>query len=175
MKKALVMCAALLVVFAAMATAQPETDRHPMERHGHKSLLEGLNLTDQQQVEMKTLRLAMEKKSIQSNAKIRLARVELRELFAAEKPDRGAIEKRMKDVSDLQYQEKLDWVDHHFAVIALLTPEQQKIWKKHMGSFGRGEMMRHRGIRKHMGMGGPGMGMLPPQGDEEVTETIDQN
>ena len=47
--------------------------------------------------------------------------------------DLARIEKKMKEVSDLQYQEKLAWLDHTFAVRAILTPEQIGVWKKGMG------------------------------------------
>jgi Spy/CpxP family protein refolding chaperone len=70
----------------------------------------------------------------------------VKELFAAASPDKGAIEKKMKEVSELQFQEKVNGLDHLFAVRAMLTPEQQKLWKELMKNAGpeMRERMRER-------------------------------
>lgn len=111
-------------------------------------MMEALNLTDQQKVQMEKLRTELEKKQVAVQGKIAVLRVELKELFQAENPDRSAIEKKMKEVSDLQHQLKINGLDHLFAVKGILTPEQQKEWKKHMLAMGE----------QRMGMG---MGMGP--------------
>jgi Spy/CpxP family protein refolding chaperone len=84
------------------------------------------------------LRLDLEKKQAETQSKIHIVRLDLKGLFMAEKPDRGAIEKNLKTISDLQYQAKLNHVDHLFAVKGILTSEQQKIWKEHMMEQGDG-------------------------------------
>ena len=95
-----------------------------------------LNLTDQQETQMQTLRFDLEKKQTTVQSKVKLLRIDIKELFAAENPDKNAIAKKMKEVSDLQLQEKTNVLDHMFAVKAILTPEQQKIWKQHMRQMG---------------------------------------
>ena len=160
-----------MLAFASLAFAQPEGGRPHMQMH--QQLMEQLKLTDQQKTEMQKLRLEMEKQQVQIQAKIRLQRIDLRELFAAEKPDRAAIEKGIRAVSDLQLQEKMNMVNHLFSVNALLTPDQQKIFKKtigeRLGAFS-GEMRalrgRMRGLR-HEGRGmQPERGMQPSPGME---------
>lgn len=89
-----------------------------------------LNLTEAQEKEMKNLRLDLEKKQTQVQSKIKLERLDLKGLAMADNPDKAAIEKKVRTISDLQNQLKLNWVDHWFAVKAILTPEQQKIWKE---------------------------------------------
>jgi Spy/CpxP family protein refolding chaperone len=112
-------------------------------------MAEELNLTDQQKDQMKKFRLDFERKQIGTHPKIKMARLDLKELFLKDKLDRSAIEKQMKAISDLQYQTKLDHVDHWFAVNEILTPEQQSIWKEHFGE--RGKRMRgHFRGRGHM-------------------------
>ena len=111
-------------------------DRMPM----HGRMMEALNLTDQQKVQMEKLRTELEKKQVTVQGKIAVLRVELKELFQAENPDRNAIEKKMKEVSDLQHQLKVNGLDHLFAVKGILTPEQQKEWKKHMLAMGEQRM-----------------------------------
>ncbi len=140
---------ASLTAFGQDAGANTQMRQHPF---GGQSMKERLNLTDQQQAQLRDLQFQFRKKQIQLRAKIQLARLETRELFSADKPDRSAIEKNVKAISDLQYQQKLDRIDHLFAVRNILTPEQLKIWKDGMGR-------RHMMMRRHpMGQQQRGMG-----------------
>lgn len=110
-------------------------------------LLDELKLTDQQKDQWQELHFALEKKQTATRAKVDVARIELRELMSAEKLDKVAIEKKTKEVSDLQYQLKLARIDHMFGVLNILTPEQQKEWKEHMAR--PRPLMRER-MRPHM-------------------------
>jgi hypothetical protein len=83
----------------------------------------------------------------------------MREAYQADKVDRGAIEKSVKQVSDMQSQLKLNFVDFWFGVNNILTPEQQKAWKEHIGGMGprfgagfRGRMPMGRGRMMHRPM-----------------------
>jgi len=153
----------LAVAVVAVAGAQPEpapqAPKRPM-RQMREEMREQLNLNDQQQEQMQKLRSQFEKNQEQLASKVRLSRIDLRDLVRAEKPDRAAIEKTIKGISELQLQQKMNLVDHLFAVQQILTPEQQKIWKKHLAGMAmefregrRGGMPGMRGP----GMGGPGM------------------
>jgi Spy/CpxP family protein refolding chaperone len=104
--------------------------------HGRKELMSALKLTEDQQTQMQKMRIDLQKKQTALQAKIRIARLEMQELFSAANLDRAAIEKKMKEVSELQYQEKLNGLDHLFSVKAILSPEQQKIWKDHIKQAG---------------------------------------
>jgi Spy/CpxP family protein refolding chaperone len=95
-----------------------------------------LNLTEQQETQMQTLRFDLEKKQTTLQSKIKLLRIDMKELLAGENPEKNAITKKMKEVSDLELQEKVNVLDHMFAVKAILTPEQQKIWKQQMRQMG---------------------------------------
>jgi Spy/CpxP family protein refolding chaperone len=121
----------------------------PMHR-----LMEELQLTDAQKTELKGLRAEMEKAMVKSQADIKTARIDLRQLVLAEKPDRGAIEKKIKEISAFQHEAKMTLVNHLFSVNAKLTPEQQKKFRDHMATMlmeehagmpmgGRPGMMRH--------------------------------
>ncbi len=160
----LALLAAAVIAVPLFAQPGPPDDRpaHPRGRgpcvcreDGERmpmrgKMMEALNLTDQQKAQMEKLRTELEKKQVTVHGKVAVLRVELKELFQAENPDRSAIEKKMKEVSDLQHQLKINGLDHAFAVKGILTPEQQKIWKKHMLAMGE----------ERMGMG-MGMGMGP--------------
>jgi Spy/CpxP family protein refolding chaperone len=146
----------------SIAAAQPGSSggpegRHPgpgMGQHSiHEHMMQKLNLTDQQREQVEKLRAAFEKKEIAAQAKIRSLRVDLKQAAVADNPDRAAIEKIVGSISDQQHQAKMDLIDHLFAVRAILTPEQQKVWKSELLRMGmesgrrmRGGMMQH-GLR----------------------------
>lgn len=127
----------------------PGDGARPMR--GRQELMAKLKLTDDQQAQMEKMRFDVQKKQTALQAKVRIARLEMQELFGAANPDKAAIEKKMKEVSELQYQEKLNGLDHLFSVKAILNPEQQKIWKDHMKQAG--PEMRERVMERLMGRG----------------------
>jgi Spy/CpxP family protein refolding chaperone len=95
-----------------------------------EGIREELKLTDAQEQQIGRLRLDHQKKVEGLRAQMREARFELRSIARAEKVDRAAAEKYVKAASDAGHQIKLAWLDHWIAVRALLTPDQQKIWKE---------------------------------------------
>lgn len=168
------MTAAILLFASAAATAQPPTpppmkengnqemmspqdDRGPMHRENgpDRRMLKELQLTDQQKTEFRALRADMEKAMVKIQADIKSARIDLRQLVLADKPDRGAIEKKIKEISAFQHEAKMAIVNHLFTANAKLTPEQQKKFREHMATRlmedrgpmpmdGRPGMKRHR-------------------------------
>jgi Spy/CpxP family protein refolding chaperone len=155
----------MVALVSALAFGQMAQGHAPREdRPGmHREMMQKLNLTDQQQVQMRKLHADLEKKNIQTSAKIRLARIDMRELMLADKPDRAALEKKLREITDLQHQMKLDRLEHMLAVNGLLTPEQQKSWRDGMN---RPRQQRERRMRIFRN-GGP-MGALEGE-DQEVT------
>jgi Spy/CpxP family protein refolding chaperone len=147
-----VLSSALLIVFAAsLSFAQPPRGPiHPMDRRPfHEAIIKDLNLTEAQENQMKKLQIELMKKQAQLHSKVQTLRLEIKELFLADKVDRNAVEKNIKAISDLQGQIKVNFVDHWFAVNAILTAEQQKIWKKHAQAMGDGI---RRGMQRGMRM-----------------------
>lgn len=145
-----IVSALLLIVCASTFTfAQPQ--RTPMQhkemRPFREAIISKLNLTDAQETQMHKLRIELMKKQTQLRAKIQTLRLDSKELFLADKIDRKAIESNIKAVTDLQEQLKLNMLDFWFGVNSILTPEQQKVWKKapmelqeHMKGRARGMM-----------------------------------
>jgi Spy/CpxP family protein refolding chaperone len=161
-RRAFILSAATLVAVTLHAQPGPgmaggrSPDGSPGGRHPRVGrMMENLNLTDQQEQQMQKLRLEFAKARTQTAARITAARLDLAGVLMADAPDRAAIEKGLKGISDLQHQQKLNFVDHLFAVRAILTPEQQNLWKKHMAEALRGDRgmrdglpgMRHDGSR----------------------------
>jgi Spy/CpxP family protein refolding chaperone len=159
-----------LIIFAQIALAQPPggpagrgaccMPNRPLGPGAE--FMKDLNLSEKQMDDLHALRTAFEKVMIETQSQIRLLRVDIRELAGTEKPDRQAIEKKLRDISDLQLKEKLALVDHLFQAKSILTPEQQKKFRGHMigrllgdgGMTGEGmmkrPMMKHRMMKHRM-------------------------
>lgn len=160
MKNTIVAIMALLIATSTLTFAQPSGAPRLGDRMKARQshLRDALKLTDKQQADMKKLRLSLERKEVELRSKIQLARIDMKELYSADKPDRAGIEKAIKQVSDLQQQMKLNFVDFWFSVNAMLTPDQQKTWKEEVGrmvgQFGERsrERMHHPGMMDRRGM-----------------------
>jgi len=130
----------LLLIATSMTVGQPGDRPRDSRPDGPQAMRESFNkelqLTDAQESQMKKLRIDQQRKQTQVESKIKLARLDIHELFQAEKPDRAAIEKALRAISDLQFQAKTNHLDHWFAVYSILTPEQQKKWKEHFEERG---------------------------------------
>jgi len=148
---ALFMIAAAVSLSFAQPGLGPGPNAGPNARSMRQEMKAKLNLTEAQETQMQKLRFDLEKKQTTVQSKIKLLRIDMKELLAGENPEKNAIEKKMKEVSDLQLQEKLNVLDHMFTVKGILTPEQQKIWKQHMKQMG--PEMKERMMGRMMGRG----------------------
>jgi Spy/CpxP family protein refolding chaperone len=144
----------ILTMFAAsQLLAQPGS----MAGRGHGRVSDELKLTEDQQQKVEQMRFDLMKQMATHRSKIATARVELQELVAKDPVDKAAIEKKMKEISDLRTQGQTLRLNHWFAVHKLLTPDQQKVWKK--------------GLKARIGM--EGMGMRGAMG-ERMRERMDR-
>jgi Spy/CpxP family protein refolding chaperone len=124
MKRLAVLMVAVLMVFGTQLYSQPNRAKQI-----HK-FMEKLNLTDEQKKDVEKIHVDAEKQSIAQKAKEATARVELRQLLKADAPDKSAIEKKINEIADLTVQMHMIKINSWFAINKLLTPDQQKIWKK---------------------------------------------
>jgi Spy/CpxP family protein refolding chaperone len=122
----------ILAAGLTVSVAQPQRQATREHLRQGPQIAEELKLTEAQEAQWKELQFALQKKQTTARAKVDVARIELKELMAADKLDRAAIEKKTKEISDLQYQLKLAHIDHMFAVLKILTPEQQAEFKEHL-------------------------------------------
>ncbi|MGA3288273.1 MAG: periplasmic heavy metal sensor [Bacteroidota bacterium] len=135
MKKLGVFVAAALVMVSAGLYSQPAEGKM---RH---KFMEQLKLTEEQKKDFDKIHVDMEKQEIAQKAKNETARVELRQLFKADSPDKSAIEKKMNEIADLEVQMHMIKINSWFDINKLLTQEQQKTWKK---ALEHGSEMEHR-------------------------------
>jgi Spy/CpxP family protein refolding chaperone len=189
MKKIGLLAAAALLLCSAQVWSQPkDADAKQASPKQCKEFKKHdgpeLKLTDEQKKQVDKLRSEVEKTMIDQHAKIAKSEIELRDLFKAETPDRAAIEKKIQAIADLRVEEKMIRINNWFAVNKLLTPEQQKVWRKFLNREDRkfggprdGE--RKEGKRGMQGMqgpkeqGGPGQELgccqePPPAGDSPM-------
>ena len=153
----------LLLLFMAtiVAWAQPrefEDDDAPTGlMFGGGKFIEKLDLTADQQKQFDKLRTDMQKKQIDLRSKIQTIRLDMKELFNEDSPDKSKIESKMNEVSKLQSEMKLNHLDFWFEVNKILKPDQRKIWKEHrMMMEQRNPRGMHDAMRKPMGRHGRG-------------------
>jgi Spy/CpxP family protein refolding chaperone len=138
-----IMVARLAVVFfaafivSAQAIAQ---DRGPMQRQGR--MMERLNLTEQQQKQFDALASDFRKQAVDRRAEIAKARIELMDLLKADTPDQKKISSQITNIANLEAAAKEQALDHWFQVNKILTPEQQKIWKRGLVTMAQMQMSR---------------------------------
>jgi Spy/CpxP family protein refolding chaperone len=132
MRKTIVFGLIVLFLFSAVISiAQPQEQiTPPPDRPMHKSFL---NLTDEQKKDFQKINFDFTKQRIDLKAKIENARLDLRQLMAADAPDQSAVEKKAGEVGNLAVKMRVLGVNQWFAVNKMLTPEQQKLWKEHFG------------------------------------------
>jgi Spy/CpxP family protein refolding chaperone len=102
----------------------------PAEGKGPHKFIAQLKLTEEQKKDFDKIHFDMEKQEIAQKAKNETARVELRQLFKADNPDKSTIEKKLNEIANLEVQMHMIKINSWFDVNKLLTQEQQKTWKK---------------------------------------------
>jgi len=115
---------------------------------GRMRFMDDLNLTEQQQKDVDQIHNEALRQGIDRTAEIAKARVDLRQLVRAEKPDQSAIERKMKEIETLRSAAQSHRLNAWFNINKLLNAEQQKIWKKNLER--RMEMSRRMGMRGRM-------------------------
>ncbi|MEX1274879.1 MAG: Spy/CpxP family protein refolding chaperone [Bacteroidota bacterium] len=137
----------LLTLLSASAWAQGSGRvQRPRMTEGRAEFLKELQLTDEQKKEMLSIRFQAQKQFIAQRAAIATARLELRQLFRAPSPDQSAIEKKVKEVSELRTKASLARIGQLFSFRNILTPEQRSKVRDRMGQVLRtrrtGEMRK---------------------------------
>jgi Spy/CpxP family protein refolding chaperone len=109
----------LIVIFAAFG--------NPPRR---EKMMKELKLTDQQQEQFDKVKFDTQKKMIELKAKVETSKLELRRLMDAETIDKSAIEKKMNEIAVNEVAIRMNHLNSWIELNKVLTPEQQKIWKK---------------------------------------------
>ena len=123
-----------LAVVTAQTQQRPERHERPM-RHGPPrphgaQLFEALELSAEQQDQIKAIHRETTKKKAQKKADIRIARVDLEALMDQEQPDRKKIHDQIKEIATLRAQMKILQVDQQLDIQQALGPEQRERFKE---------------------------------------------
>lgn len=137
--KTILVALALFIPSFAFANPDPASDRPRRFQ-----FMEELKLTDAQNEQFEKISYDTEKKQIELRSKIASAQLDLRRLMDADSPDKSAIEKKFNEIASAQTAMKMNHFNGWFEKNKLLTPEQQKIWKKAMHQRMK---MAHRAMR----------------------------
>jgi Spy/CpxP family protein refolding chaperone len=141
---------ALLVLFVSFASAQQgmRGKAHGRAGGGDGGVVHKLKLTDDQQKQFDKLSSDLEKTQIALRSKIQTANVELHDLMKEDSPDRAKFLAKQAEINKLEGELKQNRTGFWFDVNKILTPEQQKDWKKHLKmqmserpGFGMGRIM----------------------------------
>ena len=151
-----------IVLFIILATsviaAQSKwdyDDARPFRWQGRAC--EELDLSTDQQSQFDKLQSEMQKKDVDLHSKVQTLRIDIKDLFKEDIPDKGKIESKMNEITKLQGEMKISHLDFWFGVNKILKPEQQKIWKEHrMMMEQKNPRGMHDGMRKQMGRRGRG-------------------
>ncbi len=134
-------------------------------RHG--KMMKELKLTDQQQEQFDKIMFDTQKKMIELKAKVATSKLELRRLMNAETIDKSAIEKKMTEIAVHEVAMRMNHINSWSEKNKILTPEQQKIWKKalaHRPEQMKRKMMMQRKMR----------GQMEPPMEQEREVTIER-
>ncbi len=115
---------------------------------------EKLNLTEQQETQLKAIRTSSGKVMIDLRADLQKKRLDVRAMLDSDNADDTKLEQIFREQADLQVEMKMAMFEADQKVISILNPEQQKIWKE-IKQYRRG--LRHnkgmRGSRQYGGRG----------------------
>jgi Spy/CpxP family protein refolding chaperone len=152
MKK--ILAAILIASMAVIANAQDQPsdppEKKPMEhmRTERENPMGRMKLTDDQKKQLKEIRYNTDKKAIELRSQLAVSKLELGRLLTSDAPDQDAIEKKIKEVSANESALHVNKLNGWFEANKILTPEQQKEWRKVL----RAEAMSH--LRPHRFVGG---------------------
>ncbi len=119
----------LVIALAVPTLAQPGKGQMKRGMEGG-NLLESLDLTEEQESQIKDLRYAKEKKMINLQAKVKSENLDLRKLKRADDPNKKKIYAQIEKVSDARVAVQKARADHQLAMRKILTDEQYKIFSK---------------------------------------------
>ena len=126
---------------------------------------ERLGITPEQAARIEAQQSAFMKTMIRDRAEVQVKRLELAEVFAAEKPDRALLEKKLRELDEAQFAMRKAALDHRLFMQETLTPEQRNKLREMARAFQMRRMrngwegpgrMRRRGPGPEPSPGPPG-------------------
>lgn len=113
-------------------TAFSQKNENNMRMEFHKNIFEKLNLTDQQKDKMSELRFSHKKQMIDLKAALEKSRLALQELRSKDNFTRSEVLAAVKKINQAKNDIAIAEANNKMDMYEILTPEQQKIWKKNI-------------------------------------------
>jgi Spy/CpxP family protein refolding chaperone len=138
----------LFFVFTSMADAQGRAEPRERGFRGDRERIHTrLNLTQEQEAEISTLRTEHRKNMIDIRSEIRKIQLDLETELKADHPDMNKVEGLVKQQENLRTTQRLGQISHRNEVSALLTHEQREIYNQRYMGF-RDSWDRRGGMRR---------------------------
>jgi len=87
---------------------------------------ERVGISTDQWTKMQARQVAFAKSRVRDRADLRLRQLDLRQLLAAEKPDRSAIDKKLQEISEIRLAAQKSAIEYRLATRSTLSPEQKE-------------------------------------------------
>ncbi len=100
---------------------------------------ERLGITSEQAARIEAQQSAFQKAMIRSRAEAQVKRLELRELLAAEKPDRALIGQKLSQLNEAQFAVQKLMLENRLAMREMFTPEQREKLRQLFWEMRRGD------------------------------------
>ena len=94
------------------------------------TLRERVGISAEQAARIQGQQAAFAKSRVRDRADLRVKQMDLRQLMAAEKPDRAAIDKKLREISEVRLAAQQLAVEHRLAMREAITPEQKEKMKQ---------------------------------------------
>jgi Spy/CpxP family protein refolding chaperone len=85
-----------------------------------------VGITDEQATTMRKQELDFRKTEIRGRADVEIRRIELKDLLAADKPDRAAINAKLQEISAAQLSQQKSAIDYRLTMRDAITPAQRE-------------------------------------------------
>lgn len=142
----------LISVIFLFSFITPSFSQENLPPEALKVLKERLKLTPDQEKQMRSITMKYAKERIQMRADLQVKHIEAKEIGIADNPDRSLLEKKLREIGEIQLRQKLMAFDQLMERKKVLTPDQQKSAKEF---FENAPQQQKQGMR---GMRGKGFG-----------------
>ena len=136
MKNLVVVLSVLFLMTIVNQELFAQKREHRQGKDYRMDLKERLNLTDEQENKIESLRLSHEEAMIKLRADLELKELEIRKIRSGDNLSRDEMIRITKEISAIKNEMALARVNHQMDVYDILDANQRKIWMETQDKFG---------------------------------------
>ena len=136
MKKLIILLSVLFAITALNQQFLAQKNDNPRSRNYRGEIMEKLNLSENQEKKIETLRLSNEEAMIRFKSDLELKELEIRKLKSSDKLSRTEMINLTKEMNEIKNQIALTKTNHQMDVYDILDDSQRKIWLDKQNEFG---------------------------------------